>query len=376
MSAADAIRGVAAQAAAGKEVDSNSVDILSTGNEMSPATADSETEVRAEDSTVEDSLPGEHGDAPKDSSDAKQPVAKDAKQANQPTPEREVITVTDEKGRRRKVEIDYSNRERIRKAFEMEAGARKWQAERDQASQKEKAVTGKLGEIESNWNLLEKAFSQGGVEGVVDLLEGRKGAYQDTMKKSWERQKFLESASPEEIKALNAQEAFEHQRRENERIRKENEDFKKQITSERETAELRSLESRVHPVFNKYRFADKLGDETDEHMFDEMLWNTALKRLEPYEEKGLDLSPELVEKEFAAVAKSLRSRIGVQAEKRASRTVEQKKQEATENVQAKVMSGYKTGGSAKEARDLIQSGNLTGLLKQWGKYGSLFNGKK
>jgi predicted ATPase with chaperone activity len=107
-------------------------------------------------------------------------------------------------------------------------------------------------------------------------------------------------------------------------------------------------------------------------MFDEMLWNTALKRLEPYEEKGLDLTPELVEREFYNVSKALRSRIGLQAEKKASKAIEQKKREATENVQSKVMSGYKTEGAAQEARGLIDSNNLTGLLKNWGKYGSLF----
>jgi hypothetical protein len=68
--------------------------------------------------------------------------------------------------------------------------------------------------------------------------------------------------------------------------------------------------------------------------------------------------------------------MSAQAQKTATRAVEQKKQEATENAQAKVKSGYKVDGNkASEARDLINSGNLTGLLKNWGKYGSLFNGK-
>jgi hypothetical protein len=41
------------------------------------------------------------------------------------------------------------------------------------------------------------------------------------------------------------------------------------------------------------------------------------------------------------------------------------------------MSGYKTGGTANEARDLMNKGDLTSILKGWSKYGSLFNnGKK
>lgn len=347
-------------------------DALTGKEDLSPATENSEQEVRSENSTTEDILPGGE-DTQKDSKETEEQLATGSKEATPGTSKKEVITVTDDQGRRRKIEIDYSDRMATRKAHEMAAGFRKMQAERDQLVRKEKESSGKFQEVNTNWQLLEKAFSQKGIEGVVDLLEGRSGAYQDNVKKGYERQKFLESASPQELKALEAQEAAETARRENARIRKENEEFKEQITKERETAELRSLESRVHPVFNKYRFAEKLGDNTDEHMFDEMLWNTALKRLEPYEEKGLDLTPEMIEREFHDVAKSIRNRIRTQANKTAARTVEQKKTEATENVQAAVKSGYKQGGAAKEARELINNGNLSSLLKNWGKYGGLFN---
>jgi hypothetical protein len=98
--------------------------------------------------------------------------------------------------------------------------------------------------------------------------------------------------------------------------------------------------------------------------------------LEPYEEKGIPLTADLVEKEFKSVAVALRKRINVQAEKKAARAVEQKKQEATENVQAAVSSGYRNSNLQKEASDMIRGGNLTGLLKQWNKYGSVFGGKK
>jgi hypothetical protein len=142
---------------------------------------------------------------------------------------------------------------------------------------------------------------------------------------------------------------------------------------EKETAELRSLESTVHPVFDRYRFADKLGDSDTEQMFDEMLWNAALKRLEPYEEKGLPITADLVEREFKSVSTALRKRINLQAEKKAAKAVEQKKREATENVQAAVSNGYRSSSAAKEAEDLIKSGNIAGLFKGWGKYGKVFN---
>ena len=159
-----------------------------------------------------------------------------------------------------------------------------------------------------------------------------------------------------------------------ERIRRENEEFKRSISQEREAAEVKALEGTVHPVFDRYRFADKLGDADTEAMFDELLWNNALKRLEPYEEKGIPLSADLVEKEFKAIAVALRKRINVQAEKKAAKAVEQKKQEATENAQAAIASGYRSSDINKQAMDLAKQGNIGALFKNWNKFKGSFGG--
>ncbi len=373
-STADLIRGGAASIASGKQVDSNSVGAAvgspEVTSESTGVTVDEGEFTTAGESTTDDLLPGE--DTPKDSAEGdKGPASSEQKQTSE---NREVITVTDEHGRRKKLEIDYSDRKATRKAHEMAVGARKWQAERDQARQQLQKEMHEKSELRTNWEALEKTFQEKGLEGIVDLIEGRPGAFKQLEKKIIDRARFLDNASPEEIQALEAKERAELSNKELQRIRKENEDFRKEMAAEKETAELRSLESRVHPVFDKYRFADKLGDANDEHMFDEMLWNSALKRLEPYEEQGLSITPELVDREFRNVAMAIRKRIGLQAEKKAAKVVEQKKQEATENVQAAVKSGYSSGNkNAQEARDLINNGNLTSLLKGWSKYGSLFN---
>lgn len=359
----------------GAAVDSNSIDAANPGS-TSNETTDEGQFVEAMESTQDDLLPGnesaEGEDTPADSSTEEQASSEAPKKTSA---NKEVVTITDEKGKRR-VEIDWNNKDQLRKYVQMAHGARKWQAERDQALSSTKQLQSQLSEIRGNWDTLEGVHQKQGIEGVIDLLQGQPGAYKAWVQKAVERQEFLRKASPEEVEALEARESSVKHQRELEQIRKENDKFRKEMAEEREATELRSLESKVHPAFDKYRFAEKLGDSNDEHMFDEMLWNSALKRLQPYEEKGLDISPELIEREFRAVSSALRKRIGLQAEKKASKVVEQKKQEATENVQAKVVSGYKTGGKSQEARDLIQNGNLTGLLKNWGTYGGLFQSKK
>lgn len=369
---ADLLKSGAAAVQAGKEVTSDNIE--SGGSENSTLQLDTDDEYRAENSTVDDLLPqDESEDTPQDSLEGNPRSKVDAKtEAKDPrTSNKEVVTVTEANGQKRKIEIDYADREAIKKAHLLASGARKWQADRDQAIQRMKQTESEVSEIRQNWSDLEKAYTEGGISGLVDRLEGN-GAWNGILQKALQKSEFLKNASPEEVEQFNIREELDRTKRDNDKIRKDNEKFKQQVTEEREQAETKELQSRIHPAFSKHRFEGKLGSAEDEHMFDEMLWNTAMKRLQPYEEQGLDLSPELVEKEFSAVSRAIRKRISAQAEKKAERVVQQKKQEATENVQAKVMSGYKQGGKSKEARDLIESGNLTGLLKGWGKYGSLF----
>lgn len=369
------VQNLVSQFLSGKPVESSGPSSSASGDEVvradastSEAQEDYGTDARSENSTQEDLLPGSE-DTPQDSQ-----VQADAKAQGKPgTSDKEILTVTDEQGNRKKVEIDYSNREALKKAVLLSNGARKWQAERDKALSEKKAYEAELAQIKQDWAELDRAFQ----EGPEKLLERLKpGALQEIVAKHVERQEFLKHASPEEIKALEAQERADRTSKELDKIRKEQEEFKKQVMSEREQSEEKALESKVHPVFDKYRFADKLGDAQDELMFDKMLWNSALERLEQYEAQNVSITPELIDKEFRTVASTIRKRINVQAEKKAGKVVEQKKREATENVQAKVMSGYKTGGAAQEARDLMNKGDLTSILKGWGKYGSLFNGKK
>lgn len=331
--------------------------------------SDDETIVTSGQSEVESSLPdSENSDdtSTDQETGAADPTAKSTAPAG-----KEYVTVTDDKGKRR-IEVDFNNKDQLKKFVQMAHGARKWQAERDQALSKTKELESQYTSLKGNWDVLEKAYQEGGVEGLIDLLEGRPGAFQEWEKSRLDRHNFLQKASPAEKELFEARESESKRQRELDKIRRENEEFKKSIQAEREAAELRSLESTVHPVFDRYRFADKLGDSDTEQMFDQMLWDTSLKRLEQYEEQKVPVTADLVEKEFKAVATALRKRINVQAEKKAAKAVEQKKQEATENVQAAVSSGYRNSSLQKEASDMLSNGNLTGLLKQWNKYGSVF----
>jgi len=315
----------------------------------------------------EDTLEGASGTG----TPAKQTEPKVSAAESKKLPEKEIITVSDDKGKR-KVEVSYSDRASIRKAYELAHGARKWQAERDSALSKVTALEEKAKVLDA----LEQAFEQNGELGVLDLIAGKQGASQEFIAKQVAKAKFLEKATPEEKAQLEREERLQKLEREMARREKMDQEREAKLTAEREAREIETLQSSVNPIFEKYRFAGKLGEDEqareDEDLFDDMLWNTALRRLKPYEEQGVEMTRELVDREFRAVAFQLRKRMNAQVEKKAAAVVEQKKQEATENAQASTMSAYKKGSVSQEASDLIGKGDFRSIFSNWGKFSGSF----
>lgn len=326
---------------------------------------------RTESSDSLSSLLDNPGSNLKDSS--KEQPLDSAKSEEQKISDKEVITVTDETGKK-KIEIDYGDREAIKKAHSLAHGSRKWQAQAAQAMQREKAQTERADKLQNSFNALQEAFDSQGVAGVIDLLEGRHGAHKDYIQKQLERERFLERASPEEKELLQARERELERDRELTKIKKSYEELNERIANEKREAEFLAFQSSAfNPVFDKYRFDGKLGDEEAEHELDDLLFNASLSRLKPYEDKGIPLTRDLVEREIKKVADRLNSQINKQSDKKAAKVIEQKKREATENVQAKVLSGYKSEGIREEAANKIKNGDMSGILKNWGKYKNVFD---
>lgn len=341
---------------------------------QSNASDESDDVVTAESSIV-DGEPSLSEDTPPDSSETSGQASPEAnsKTPVPPTGDKEVITVTDETGKRRRVEIDYSNKEATKKAHMLAAGARKWQADRDQALVSVKQKDTQLSEYKSNWDRLEGAYAQG-KEQLFDLLEGRKGAFKEFIQSQVERNKFLERASPEELQALEARERADLRERELADLNRKFTELEKKTNAGREEAEMKELQSQVYPAFDKYRFAGKLGDEATEARIDKAVWNNTLEALMPYEEKGL-LTPEIIERSFRNESLTFRKLIGQQAEKKVQKVVEQKSKEATENVQSKIKSNYSTGSDANKARDLLKNGDTQSIFKNWSTVGKFFSNK-
>ena len=249
----------------------------------------------------------------------------------------EEIFVTMEDGRRAKVVADYSDKAKIRKAYEMAAGMRKFQAERDKAREATKALEQQTSELKGTWEKLENAYQNGGIEGLIDLLEGKTGAHKAYLAKQFELERQKEAMSPAERAKFELQQQMEMDRREraaSERIRQKQMEEMQAKLAEADEKETRAL---ITPSFEKYRFKGKLGDEVAEHHFDQAIWMQALTNLEQLDDS--QITPEAIDREFSRVSQAFSRAAKTQATKATKQAVETKKRTAKEQAAVTAMQG-------------------------------------
>lgn len=279
-------------------------------------------------------------------------------------PATEELFVTLENGRKAKITADYSDRNKIKKAYEMAAGMRKFQAERDQEKTRVKELDTQMKELKGTWEKLETAYQSGGIEGLIDLLEGKAGASQAYIAKRVEQERLKEAMSPAERASLELQERMELDRRSqvaNDRIRQKQLEEMQTRLAEADEKETRAL---ITPSFERHRFKGKLGDPVAEHHFDQAVWMQALSNLEQLDEG--ELSAEVIDREFAKVSSAFGRAAKQQATKATKQAVDTKKQEAKTQAAVSAMQGMNTSGNSKEQEltKRLWAGDTAGVLKE------------
>ena len=280
---------------------------------------------------------------------------------SQVLPATEEIYVTLEDGRRAKITADYSDRNKIKKAYEMAAGMRKFAAERDKERTRVKELDSKMQELKGTWDKLENAYQTGGIEGLIDLLEGRAGASKDYIAKRLEQERLREAMSPAERAQLDMQERLEMDRRQREaqeRIQRLELDKMQQRLAEADEKETRAL---ITPAFEKYRFTGKLGDPVAEHHFDQAVWMQALSNLEQLDDD--QITPQVIDREFAKVSSAFARAAKTQAAKATKQAVDTKKQEAKTQAAVSAMKGMNTDGREASLTKRLWAGDSVGVLK-------------
>lgn len=298
-----------------------------------PATAESGSEASSNQDTPPSEIGahGKLGETP-DAAAAEGQQGQEASAQDAPAANWLEVPVTDEKGKR-KVKIDLNNTEQLKKTISAAYGFRKALAERDSVTAKLKDLEPKYTELKQGWDTLENAYQNGGIEGLVDLLGGKKGYYSEWKRGELEKELRYQNASEAEKREFDLREKLEKLEKESSLREKRAAEEAERARTEREEAQLRSLESQVTPAFNKYRFAGTLGDASKEARLDKAIWDQALGNLEALPE-DVQLTPQMIEREFKQIATEFRAIIGKQAQVQAKKVIENKKQAAQTQVAA------------------------------------------
>lgn len=271
-------------------------------------------------------------------------------------------------GRPQKLEIDYTDREKIKQAFVKAAGMRKFQQERDTIKKDLTSIQSKYDELNEVYSALDKAFQESGVKGVVALLGKGEDAWQKAVDEELTHRNYLKGLTPSEKYRMEMEKKQEQYEKQIAMERQKREEFEKKISEREEQASLNDLKSKINPSFDRYRFQGKLGDPIVEEQLDEAIWTKVMSRLEEYPDT-IELSQAIIDKEFRTVASNFRKVINEQSEKKVQKTIERKKADATQRAQVTAKKGLSSNSDKRKFVEDMKSGNIKDA------FSAMFTGK-
>lgn len=298
----------------------------------------------------EDSSPTPASEDVSSASDVEDEAIQDEQPVN---PDIEVISVTDHKGKR-EVEIDFSDREKIKKLIPMAYGMRKFQHERDEATSWRKNVEPEYMELKESWSSLEKAFKEGGEEGLINFLAQDENAWN----KRIEREKRKWSASPSELEQIRREEEDFKKHQQYEAAQRELEEFKASVQKEKQANEVASLQDTFTRSFESNSFTGKLGDPVAEEEMNQALWTRTKAQLEELYGDQDTIPAEAVRKQFKEVAEKFQRVINIQADKKVTKATANRK--AAARVKASAMSVAPSSRKEAAAREQFDKNIRTG----------------
>lgn len=274
----------------------------------------------------------------------------------------EEIFVTDDKGRR-KVKVDFSDKEKLRKLVAQSYGMRKFQKERDDAMKQLKDLESKSSELQSTWDRLQEVFETQGVKGLVNLVAGQEDAYDSHLQQQLERAQAKAKATPEQLKQIEALERAEQIAKENELFKKRLEERELREAQQREALEVEALQTKLNAPFAKYAFTGKLGDSELEQQYNEALWNLATNKLRQLPEDQ-ELTDQLVDRTFREVALRFNKAVTKQVKEKTATTAQRRKDAAATRVAQKARAGIPQVNAADSFKKDISTGNWGRALAQ------------
>jgi len=265
-------------------------------------------------------------EAPVETDDSMEETSEDTEeQAAQGTTE--TIEVMDSKGRKKKITLDYNDKDQIKKFVKLATGARKWQADKDRAIESLTQYKTEVEPVLGAWNKLNTLYAEHGVEGVVNQLLNDSDGFNKLVAERIEKARIREGASPEQLRVFELEDRLAQTEKQAQLHEQNAKKMLESSSKEREQADQSRLMGMISPAFDKYRLAGKHGDADFEQEFDEVLWQRSLDRLSQYGDDA-EITPEIIEKEMRNVALKWRKAMKMGSENIAKKTSDKQKRVA------------------------------------------------
>lgn len=279
----------------------------------------------------------------------------------------EYIFVSDDTGRK-KLKVDYSDREGIKTAYKLAAGFQKMKVERDRFLTQNREVGKELESLKEFQGKLNKVYSDSGIEGIYNAIRAEGMPEWNTLvvQEALKAQRY-QQATPEERRAMDEGKELQKLKAAQAEWLQQQEVAKTQAEQAREEAELEKFTAMVTPSFEKYRFAE-IADQAKAERMDARLWREAKERFKELESEGKDVTAAVAAKVFKDIADDIRSLISTQATQQATDVVEKKKKVAQTKVAGATDRGRGKAAAADTfAEDALKVGGLQAFYNLIGR---------
>lgn len=329
-----------------------------TGAAADPGDDDGDDDAPDDTGDTEDAEPGDDDDAGEDETpdgDGDADVAPGATAAGAKPgrpPNKETVSVTDEQGRRG-VEVDFTDRAKMRRYVQQAHGAMKLYAREQKAVARADAaekLAASFKERADTQEAMETVFATEGVDGLLrrvtatkDLPGGK--SLDDLLTERAARARWLADPSrkPAELETYYKREATEEARRVANLERAKIEQERSGVRKEQADALTAKLEAVVVPAYQKMRFHGKLGDPMREAKMDAFLWKELQTGLDSLFASGVkDISPETA----VSLLQDAVDTLGGGMEQGAAVLADRKAKKAKANAQAAVATTARRGAQS------------------------------
>lgn len=295
-------------------VDGEPVESDDPGDEQEETEEEDEDTEEAEDGDEEADEEAETDEA---EGEAEEEVAAAAPKAGRP-PKVERVKINDGSGSR-EIEVDFTNREQMKRYVQQAHGAMKLYRRERAAVQRAEVAEASAKEAKELADVatdLEDMLATEGEDAVIKHLTGKTTEEHLTRRAAraaWLRDPKRTDAEREELYKREAAEEVARQRAFD---KKKAERAAKTVSAKEAELDRKSVQAIVNPVFIKARFSGKLGDPVLEQRLDSMLWNEMRLGIDEVFASGVEeLTPEIV----AGIVKDARDTLGAGIEKQATK---------------------------------------------------------